>query len=160
MVELSEVLRTLLKQLYATNPNWKEDYGVKEVLIVDEKTLRLHCVLSEVDVFVNIDIHYNEGLDLYEIIAHRGLTSDEFDNALMSIGEIIFEDWQNNPKYEKIRSLLRKIHNLMFGMDKIAEYKGFNGITWDQIDEVIRSILRKAERWRDDLMELKIGCFT
>jgi len=151
-----EVLETLLTQLRVLNPNWRKEYKVKEVLIIDDRTLRLHCNLN--DIFVNIDIRYNAGLDVYEIQAHRGLSDDEFDSALLSLGEIILtQDWQNDPKYEKVRPLLKKIHDIMFGQDKIAEY---DHVTWDQLDEIIKSILRKAKRWKEDLLETKIDTTT
>ena len=155
---LSEVLKTLLTQLYALNSRWKKDYKVKQLLIVDDKTLRIHSELNEV--FVNIDIRYNEVLDLYEVTAHRGLKDEIFDEALMALGDFLAVDW-NDPKFEKIKPLLQKIHDLLFGMDKIAEYKDVNGVTWEELDEVIKAILWKADKdLKTELLNLKMDCYS
>lgn len=66
---LSEVNQTLMDQLRTLNPFFIAEYNIKCVIQINDNKVRLHS--RNRGKVVNIDIAYNEGLDLYEIQAYR-----------------------------------------------------------------------------------------
>lgn len=66
---LSEVNQTLINQLRALDPFFITKYNIKCVVQINDNKVRLHS--RNRGKVINIDITYNEGLDLYEIQAYR-----------------------------------------------------------------------------------------
>lgn len=68
LAKVNQVQKTLLEQLKRLNPLYKADFGIENIVIMDDATLRF-CARNKQK--VNIDIHYNSGSDLYDIKAYH-----------------------------------------------------------------------------------------
>lgn len=68
MVQLTEVQKNLFDQLRIQRPFFKIEYNIKTFLTI-KNGLRLHT--RNRNKIINIDIIYNNGLDLYEITAYK-----------------------------------------------------------------------------------------
>jgi len=65
----SPIVRTIADQLHALNPQFMDEFGIKQLIEMDPNTLRLHSRTRRG--VVNIDIHYDEGPDTYSITAYK-----------------------------------------------------------------------------------------
>lgn len=64
----NEIQQTMIDQLKTMHPYWRGEFGVRYVVIMDEKTLRFPMLIGRHK--INVDLKYDEGANLYRITAY------------------------------------------------------------------------------------------
>ena len=98
---ISEVVKTIGEQLTALNPLFQAEFDVKELIAMNENTLRLHSRSKRG--IINVDISYNHGSDLYDIKAYR-LTNHGLDAETIFNNTDIFAESLDTALDEIFRS--------------------------------------------------------
>ncbi len=68
-VDESRPVDIIAQQLRAINPLYMAEFDVRQLIAIDENTLRLHSRGRRG--VINVGIHYNRGSDLYDVKAYR-----------------------------------------------------------------------------------------
>jgi len=97
MTKPNTVQKTMLEQLRHLNPLFVAEFNVKTIVLMDANTIRLCCRTRRK---INFDIHYDRGLDLYDVTAHR----------IIGIGAKKVVD-SKGVMWNKLEALLREAHN-------------------------------------------------
>jgi hypothetical protein len=67
MTQISEYQQTMMHQLSHQHSYWRGEFGVKQIIVIDEFTLRFPFRIGSKK--VNVDLTFDRGADLYNIKA-------------------------------------------------------------------------------------------
>jgi allophanate hydrolase subunit 1 len=99
---LSDTQKAILETLTYFNPIWKDDLGVKEILVKDDNVIWLHTKNN--NKVVNVEIVYDYGSDLYIVKFHK---LKGFDVETTEFEDVYFD--------ELYRLLQEQISKLVYG---------------------------------------------
>ena len=117
-VKLSEYQQTMLQQLGHLHSYWRGEFGVTQIIKVDEVTLRFPFRVGHRK--VNVDLTYDKGADLYNV---KATDVNRFMKKTMTF-DFNPEDW-----------------------DKVTQectVLDITGLFWDQLIDTFREIASKV----------------
>jgi len=105
-VKLSQVQKTMLEQLAASDPYFRGSLGVDVILVDGENKIRMHTKQGK-GTFVNVDMEYVPSSDLYKLAFHRGHALRPDKLVSLEVDDVFVAD-----VYDIIR---KKIHEVLYG---------------------------------------------